>query len=271
MSYHAPMDLSERRGGATQRHPWEKARAKFFRSVVREVSPSTEPLRVLDVGAGDGYLARTLFDTLPAGSRVVCFDANYTDQDLASYGSQAPAGMSFTREPPDQQFDVLLLLDVIEHVPDDVAFLRQLTTRHLAPQGTVVVSVPAYQSLFSKHDEALRHYRRYSPSQFRRVIEDQGLTIQKQGGLFHALVLPRALAVAREKVLQWIGREPALPAAADDWKHGPFISGVVEKVLAVDNAITRATARVGSLPGLSVWAACRPTGAVAAGSAKQPR
>ncbi len=252
------MDLSERRGGSTRRHPWEKARANFFKSVVRQVRSSASPLKVLDVGAGDGYLARTLFDELSAGSQVVCFDSNYSDADLELYGREAPDGMSFTREPPQGAFDVMLLLDVIEHVPDDVSFLRELTQRHLALDGTVVISVPAYQALFSKHDEALRHYRRYSPAQFRSVIERQGLTIEKQGGLFHSLVVPRALSVAREKFLRWMGKEPAMPAAADDWTHGPLVSSVVDKMLAADNALTRATTNLRtSLPGLSVWAACR--------------
>jgi len=252
------MDLSERRGGSARRHPWEKARANFFKSVVREVRSSNDPIRVLDVGAGDGYLARTLFDELPAGSRVVCFDSNYSDADLQLYGRESPDGMSFTREPPLGTFDVMLLLDVIEHVPDDDAFLRQLIQQHLAADGIAVVSVPAYQGLFSKHDEALRHYRRYSPAQFRSVIEGQGLTIEKQGGLFHSLVFPRALAVAREKLLRLVGKEPALPSAADDWNHGPLVSTVVDKVLAADNALTRATTNLRTpLPGLSVWAACR--------------
>lgn len=250
------MDLVERRGGATQRHPWEKSRANFFKLVVRQAKPSEKPINVLDVGAGDGYLAGTLFADLPAGSRVVCFDPNYSPEDLAAYGREAPEGVSFTREPPVGRFDVLLLLDVIEHVPDDVAFLSQLTQRHLAPDGTVVVSVPAYQALFSKHDEALRHYRRYSPAQLRSLLQGQGLTIQRQGGLFHSLLVPRALTVARERLLRRLGKQPALPATADDWKHGPFLSGAVERVLALDNAITRATARIGFLPGLSVWAAC---------------
>ncbi len=55
------------------------------------------------------------------------------------------------------------MLDVIEHVEDDVGFVRDVVDGSLAPGGWVLVSVPAYQSLFSSHDRALKHFRRYAP------------------------------------------------------------------------------------------------------------
>lgn len=252
------MDLSERRGGSARRHPWEVARASFFRGVVREARSLDRPLAVLDVGAGDGYLATALYAELPPGSRLVCYDAHYCDADLAAYAATAPPGVSFTRTPPGERFDVLLLLDVIEHVPDDAEFLHGLTRDNLAEGGTVVISVPAWQPLFSKHDEALRHYRRYSPAQLRRVVAAEGLVVGKQGGLFHSLLLPRFLTVAREGSLRRLGKEPALPPAADDWKHGALLSKAVDAWLALDNAATRACGRIGlNLPGLSTWVVCQ--------------
>jgi hypothetical protein len=251
------MDLSERRGASARRHPWEKARAKFFRRVMRQTRPSSRPLAVLDVGAGDGYLATLLFGDLPAGSRLVCVDSNYSDADLETYRAAAPPNLSFVRERPRDRYDVILLLDVIEHVPDDDAFLRLLTEENLADEGTMVVSVPARQSLFSRHDEALGHYRRYSPAQLRRVVVANGLAVQKAGGLFHSLLFPRTWSVVREKFLRLLAKEPPLPPTADDWKAGAWVSKGVERLLAADNALSHACSALGwDLPGLSLWAVC---------------
>ncbi len=252
------MDLSERRGASSRRHPWEKARAGFFRRVLRQARPYSRPLTVLDVGAGDGYLATELFAELPPGSRLSCFDLNYSDADSATYGAAAPPGLSFVRDRPREAFDVILLLDVMEHVPDDDAFLRDLTGENLAEGGTVVVSVPALQSLFSKHDEALGHHRRYSPSDLRRVVAANGLVVQKAGGLFHSLLFPRTWSVVREKFLRFLAKEPPLPPTADDWTAGKWVSKGVDKLLAFDNALSHACSELGwQMPGLSVWAICQ--------------
>jgi SAM-dependent methyltransferase len=252
------MDLNEVSGVGHRRHPWEVARGRFFRRVLADAGVLAAPRAVLDVGAGDGYLARGLLEALPACSEVVCLDPNYTDEDLRRSAAEPLAGLSFVREAPDRRFDLLLLLDVIEHVPDDHAFLGEIIATSLAPGGLVLVSVPAWQALFSAHDTALKHHRRYSPAACRALLEDEGLVSVRAGGLFHALLAPRLLTVAREKALGWLGRAPAPPANLGAWRGGAFVTAALERALALDNALTHALVRRGvALPGLSAWALCR--------------
>jgi SAM-dependent methyltransferase len=253
------MDLREVSSASHRRHPWEVARARFFRRTLADAGgPSRRPCAVLDVGAGDGYVARELLDALPARSEVVCVDPSYTDDDLGRFAAEARAGLSFARQAPERSFDVILLLDVIEHVPDDRAFLGDLVARRLAPGGLVLVSVPAWQALFSAHDTAIRHYRRYSPAALRALLDAAALETVRGGGLFHSLLAPRFFEVAREKVGGLLGRPPAPPANLGQWRGGAFVTGALERALAVDNALSRALARRGlGLPGLSVWALCR--------------
>jgi hypothetical protein len=254
------MDLSEMPGAPFRRHPWETARAAFFRRLLREASLGAAPRAVLDVGAGDGYLTGMLLGDLPAGSSAVCFDAHYSDEDLRGFGARAPAGLTFARQRPGGRFDLVLLLDVVEHVPDDRAFVRGFVADNLAAGGAVLVSVPAWPALFSRHDEALKHYRRYRPGACRALLTDVGLTIRRSGGLFHSLLLPRALGVAGERVLAGLGRRPAAPANLGAWQGGRALTAMLERALAADNAVSRAVARLGpaapSLPGLSFWALC---------------
>jgi SAM-dependent methyltransferase len=251
------MDLREVPGATLRRHPWEVARARFFCRVLADAGALAGPRAVLDVGAGDGYLARALMDALPAGGEVVCLDPFYTDDDLGRFAAEPRAGLSFVRAAPARRFDVILLLDVIEHVADDRAFLGDFVAR-LAPGGLVLVSVPAWQPLFSAHDTALKHYRRYSPAACRALLEAAGLATVQGGGLFHSLLAPRLLEVGGEKVAGLFRRAPTPPANLGEWRGGAFVTGVLERALAVDNALSRAFARRGlELPGLSVWALCR--------------
>jgi SAM-dependent methyltransferase len=252
------MDLVEVPGTAFRRHPWEVARARFFRRLLRDAGLLQAPLSVLDVGAGDGYLARSLMKGLPPGSAITCFDANYSDDDLSRFAAPARPGLSFVRTPPPGRFDLILLLDVMEHVEDDTALLQRLVAESLAPGGAVLVSVPAWQSLFSRHDEAMLHHRRYSPAECRALLEREGLTLRKRGGLFHTLLAPRALAVAGERLMRGLGRERvAAPPNLGVWTGGPRLTGVLERALAADNALSHLLARLGvALPGLSLWALC---------------
>jgi SAM-dependent methyltransferase len=252
------MDLVEVSGTQHRRHPWEVARAAFFARVLVDAGLLAQPRAVLDVGSGDGYLARTLLARMAPGSQVACLDAHYTDDDLRRLADPPVAGLSFVREPPDRRFDLLLMLDVIEHVEDDRAFLGGLLAQTLAPGGLVLVSVPAWQGLYSAHDTALRHYRRYSPTACIALLADEGLVPIRSGGLFHSLLLPRLVSVACEAVLRRFGKEPAVPSNLGDWRGGRFVSTILERALALDNALTHALVKRGiGLPGLSVWALCR--------------
>jgi SAM-dependent methyltransferase len=251
------MDLTEVPAGPFRRHPWEVARARFFGRVFREMGLPATPRAVLDVGAGDGYSAGALLPELPAGSSVVCLDTNYSAGDLRRYMEAAPAGLSFVKERPTTRFDLLLLLDVLEHVEDDHGFLVDLVRQNLAPGGSVLVSVPAWQPLFGRHDVGLLHHRRYSPAACRALLTAGGLDILRSGGLFHSLLLARLAAVIGERASRRLGRQPRARAHLGEWRGGVALSSVLERVLTLDNAVTHALARRDwALPGLSFWAVC---------------
>lgn len=244
------MDLTERREGSA-RHPWELARGAFFVRLARSVTAGA--VEVLDLGAGDGWFASTLIGQLPAGSSVTCWDINYTADDLAE---TVPRGVVRTAVCPDRTFDVVLLLDVVEHVADDDAFLRDVVMPMLAPDGVLIFSVPAYQGLFSSHDEFLGHYRRYSPAQARRLLE-RHVGVDREGPLFTSLIPPRAVGVTVERLRRRRGWRPQ-PEGVGAWTGGRLVTGAVSGVLGADARVGAALAIRGlRLPGLSYWAICR--------------
>jgi SAM-dependent methyltransferase len=254
------MDLNEVPSTPFRRHPWEVARSRFFGQIVAGEGVAQRAVRVLDVGSGDGYLARSLLGRLPAGSSVTCVDSHYTDAELERFASPPTTGLSFARARPAGRFDVILLLDVIEHVADDRAFLTEILEESLAPDGAVVVSVPAWDLLYGKHDLALKHFRRYQPAQCRALLESAGLTIVHDGGLFHSLLLPRIFQRIAEAALGSLRLGGnGKPANLGEWRGGPLLSSAVTLALDVDTRLSTRLARAGrALPGLSYWALCRP-------------
>jgi len=254
------MDLIERPDSDAARHPWERARARFFLGVLRAEGLLQRSLAVLDAGAGDAWLATELSERA-VGAEITCWDALYTDEDLESLRRDAPNPLSFTADIPDGPFDLALLLDVLEHVEEDRPFLEALHER-IALGGTLLFSVPAWPLLFSQHDFNLRHFRRYTPKSARRVLDAGGFEIVRGGGLFHSLLPARAAQKALEVMGDLLpGRRELTPDSAEHdlgWEAGPWFTRLVDSVLAADTTFSRLTAgRRVMLPGLSFWALCR--------------
>ena len=209
-----------------------------------------EVRRVLDVGAGDGWFAGDLRAELPPAVSVMCWDANYTVEEL-----QADAGDGVVRTAvrPAGTFDVVVALDVLEHVVEDEDFLADEIVPAIGPAGTAIFSVPAHAWLFSEHDRRLQHVRRYAPGDFRDLIA-RHLDVVATGSLFSSLVLPRALGVLAQR-LGRTGDANGIGA----WQHGRVVTGAATAVLGADAAVGRGLGRIGVRPpGLSVWVVARP-------------
>src|SRR5262245_9481758 len=136
------MDLKELEilGGAQDTHWYYVSKA---RALLRAIGNRT-PARVLDVGAGSGFFAKILLrDTTAAGA--VCVDTGYTERRLEAYRGKP---IAFTPSARTDDVDLVLMLDVLEHVDDDVALVQEYVSS--ARAGTrFIVSVPAFSWLWS--------------------------------------------------------------------------------------------------------------------------
>lgn len=229
-----------------RRHPWEEARFAFFRAVLARAGLPARGAAVLDVGSGDAWFGARL--ARETGAEVVCWDTEYANRTPT-----APArGVRLTAHAPEGRFPLVLALDVLEHVPDDRELLARIVSDQLASGGHLLVSVPAWPALFSRHDEALRHVRRYTPRSARVLLEQTGLRVDSCGGLFHSLLLPRAV----QKIVERWSRRP--PTLAGEWDASGWATALVEAGLAVDARASLLFSRLGwDVPGLSWWGLCR--------------
>jgi len=171
---------------------------------------------LLDVGGGNGYVARGLqqsgFEVVlvepgPDGAaaarrrglkHVAC--ASLEDAGFRT-GSFAAAGM----------------FDVLEHIEDDVAALREVR-RILEPGGRLFLTVPAYQALFSADDRAAGHFRRYTAATLSRVLGEAGFAVERSTYLFWFLPLPVFLL---RTVPSWLGRREGADPEKTSAEHAP--------------------------------------------------
>jgi SAM-dependent methyltransferase len=246
------MDLSERTESAARRHPWETARLQAIRQIVGGLGLRSP--RVLDVGAGDGYLIHALHSEF-GFQQSVAQDIHLTES-LARELSRP--GVEFVRELTDPAYraELILLLDVIEHVEDPVALLSQLRRERLAPGGRVLITVPAFQRLYTEHDRALKHFRRYSRAQLIAEARSAGFEVLDSGYLFASLLLPRAAQALRERLLAKAGS--VSEQGIGGWRQGAFVTQLLHAGLVLDNRLCLAASQRGlRVPGLTVWLTCK--------------
>ena len=139
--------------------------------------------------------------------------------------------------------DLVCLLDVLEHVEDDLSALRRIA-RLLKPGGRVLVTVPAYQWLWSPHDTAHHHYRRYTAHLLAQTAEQSGLTVHRIG-YFNSLLFPLVAAV------RLIGKLFSKKYSSDTTLPSPWINWLLLRIFVAERHVV---ARIGFPMGTSVIA-----------------
>ena len=150
--------------------------------------------RVLDVGAGTGEFSRRLRD---GGAQVTCVEPDPALRGLlVGSGFVAHASIEDAIAP----FDLITMVNVLEHIEADVEALRQLRSR-LSPDGRIFVFVPSLQVLYSRFDRAIGHHRRYSRAALREALEQAGFVVDSLRS-FDSLGIPTALAFRLTRQVQ---------------------------------------------------------------------
>jgi SAM-dependent methyltransferase len=139
---------------------------------------------ILEVGCSSGFMLEDLRRELP---HAFVIGSDYVRGPLVELARRRPyiplLQFDLVRCPlPDACVDVVVLLNVLEHIEDDAAAVRQLR-RVLRPGGAVVIEVPAGPHLFDVYDKVLMHYRRYRLSGLRRLLEASGFRVAHASSL----------------------------------------------------------------------------------------
>ena len=232
------MDLKETEilGESIAAHWYYRSKAKALTHLLGNQPATT----ILDVGAGSGFFSRYLLANSLASS-ATCVDISYpTEYD----DQEAGKPIYFRRSIEKNHADVVLLMDVLEHVDDDVGLLAHYVEK--APVGArFVMSVPAFEFLWSSHDVFLEHKRRYQLKQLETVAKSAGLTVSKAGYYFGA-VFPIAAAL---RLLKRQSAGEQKPAQSDLSLHHHLINSVLSSICALEVPLMK----LNRLAGLTVF------------------
>ena len=173
-----------------EHHWWYRGRRLIIRSELERLRLPSDA-RVLDAGCGSG---RTMEDLVGYGEvHGIELDPNAAAVARSRGKGEVLEGRLEQLPWEGGAFDLITCLDVIEHTPDDRVTLQELR-RVCKPGGSLLVTVPAYQALWSLHDEANHHYRRYSRRTLSAASQEAGWRLRRMTS-FNSLLLAPAAAV----------------------------------------------------------------------------
>jgi SAM-dependent methyltransferase len=249
------LDLSELSNNPN-RHPWELSRAKFILHVLEDQGRLGPEERILDIGAGDLYFAVELHKK--TGAPVDAVDTAFQDSTDSIPGVSMFKNLD---DLPGTKYRAICALDVLEHVPDDEALLNRLISM-LEPDGILMITVPAFQLLFSFHDLRLKHFRRYHRGHLMYLIQNPSqVSVKESFYFFHILFFVRVF----QKMLEFFfGVKPKIENShtVSEWKHHeshPVTRGI-GRILNTDAHLSRWLARIGiRIPGLSLCMVLKKT------------
>jgi len=211
-------------------HWWFRGRRLIVRDTLERWTPP-DPRRIVEVGCGTGGLLLSLQSRWPAAT-VTGVEVNPRAVARArERGCDAREGRFEELPVEPGSTDLLLALDVLEHLADDrpaVAAAREA----LRPGGRLILTVPALPALWSSHDEVNDHYRRYERPPLTRLVSAAGFRVDRTT-FFNTLLLP--LAVLERAVLRRLGRRPSLGLTVPPRP----VNEALREVLALEAALLR--------------------------------
>jgi SAM-dependent methyltransferase len=191
-------------------HWWWRARERLILETIEAHRSRNGPETILDVGCGDGLF----FDRLEQYGKV-----EGIEMEPAAVSSDSRWRNRIFIGPFDETFDLgrrytlVLMLDVLEHFPDPIARLKW-AGELLRPDGMLILTVPAFELLWTSHDELNHHYTRYTRRRLSEVVEDAGLRLEFARYFYHWM-FPVKLAVRFKEAL--LGAEPETPSIPRAW------------------------------------------------------
>lgn len=209
------------------RHWWFTARRRILDELIRRVVRPPSNARILEVGAGTGHNLAML----ERFGNVEASELDSVARQLASerLGREVKkAALPDLSMFPSDSYDMIALLDVLEHVPDDKGSLDAILKR-LKPGGALLLTVPANPWMWSAHDVAHHHHRRYRKSEISTLARNAGFEIELLSP-FNSLLFPPIAAVRAMGKLT--GKDDS-----DDAMPGDLVNKTLDTVFGLERSL----------------------------------
>ena len=191
-----------------QRHWWWRSReAEILRHLNRHMRRDGSN-SILDVGCGDGLF----FDKLESFGSVTGVEADPNTMTPDNrWRHQIHCQFFDDQFQPNKKYDAILMLDILEHMPDAPGALRHAKTL-LNENGVLIATVPAFNSLWTSHDDLNHHVVRYSKKTFCPIVSENGFNVIDSRYLYH-WTCPVKLAIRlKESIFGAQPKSPTVPA-----------------------------------------------------------
>lgn len=212
-------------------HWWFEGRRRLITRVMEAHLRPREGRRVLDVGCGTGGMFPLLqrFGTVEGAEN----SADARERATRRFPQTKVWPCALPAELPQGTWDLVTAFDVIEHVDDDLGSLVTMRER-LAPDGQLVVTVPAFQFLWSRHDDANQHKRRYTQHLLEGQLARAGFHVQFSS-YFNSLLFPAVAGVrAAQRLFTRLDRGDQ---QSDLEQVNPVINAVLTRLFSVESSV----------------------------------
>jgi 2-polyprenyl-3-methyl-5-hydroxy-6-metoxy-1,4-benzoquinol methylase len=208
-------------------HWWFAARQKILWNFISRNFSLTKNSKVLDVGCGTGAILDTFAKNFDAYGQDVSEQA----VDFCKQRGLKNVFRGYLNELPShlKEFDLVTAFDVVEHIEDDLGVLKQMHSL-LKKNGSVLITVPAFQMLWGAHDVVTHHKRRYIKKSLRNIMQNAGFEIVRMS-YFNFFLFP--VAVARR--IQ--AKITKVDEAKDLEMPSPFVNSVLKSVFETEKFI----------------------------------
>jgi SAM-dependent methyltransferase len=226
---------------------WYLARRSLTMELLKDEVHGRNSVRILDVGCGTGANMNAFCSVAPTIGIDTSMDAVHFCRSrglktvVLSPVEELPFGCG--------TFDVVTALDVLEHTDDDLACLREIR-RVSKQQGLVLITVPAYGFLWSEHDEALKHRRRYTAHELRNKLAVSGFNVVRTSYFISTLFFP----ILALRIWQGLRKDSTHPKTSI-YELPKWINSTLVGLLALEQKVFQ---RVNLPFGVSIVALARP-------------
>jgi len=175
-----------------EKHWWFIARREVIQSLIKLQMPHSPTANVLEIGCGVGGNVELLSKSgnyLGIDMHKAAID--YCSEKFPQFNFKCARIEDIPLEFNSNKFDSIYILDVLEHLENEVEILKTVKS-YLKESGKILVTVPAFEFLWSQHDNFVHHMRRYTKDSLRKILEESGYTVERLS-YFNSLLFPLAL------------------------------------------------------------------------------
>jgi len=237
-------------------HPWEYARFVFIKDIFNTLIREEDYL--LDMGSGDGFV----LSQIQRSNKKINFigvDKYYNSNQINKLKSRLKSDHIYNKiesvEIGESKVTIVLLLDVLEHIKDPKKILNDLVKNiFIDKECKLIITVPAFQSLFTAHDKYLGHYKRYNLKSIEKLIKSCGFIILDKGYFFYSILIIRIL----EKLAEIFFKYDNSNKVSQNFKH-KFFRSLIKNIMISENLIFKKIKNITGInfPGLSLYIVCQ--------------